>query len=181
MPVKFQFTDQRLRAWVLCRQVYSSIFRCEDVVFSKVGLSSQKHAILMAINYIHGPATVSGVANWIDRTPNGVSMIVDRMVKDGLVERLSDLPDRRAVRLVITKKGKAIFKQATMLGWGLIQEVLSSLTDEEISTLNSLFDKVRGKAFEYLNPGKGLKEVKTSEAKDMPRFLAEMAQHQSLG
>jgi DNA-binding MarR family transcriptional regulator len=181
MSVKFQFIDQRLKAWVLCRQVYNVVSRCEDTVFSKVGLSSQKHAILMAISYIQGPATVSGVANWIDRTPNGVSMIVDRMVKDDLVQRVSDLPDRRAVRLVITKKGKAIFKQATMLGWELIQEVLSGLSDEEISTLNSLFDKVRGKAFEYLNPGRYLKEVKTREAEDMPRFLEEMARYRSLG
>ena len=163
MPVKFQFADQRHRTWILCHQAHNSVSRCDDAVFSKLGLSSQKHAVLMAISFIHGPPTVSAVAHWLDRNPNGISMLVDRMVKDGLVQRISDLPDRRAVRLVITRKGKDIFNQATVLGWELIQDILSCLSDEDMRTLSNLLDRMRGKAFEYLNPGKELEEVKTKK------------------
>ncbi len=181
MPVKFQFTDQKLKAWVLCHQAHNSVSRCEDVVFAKVGLTSQKLSVFMAIAYMDGPATVSSVAHYLDRNANGVSMIIDRMAKDGLVESKRDLPDRRAVRLVITKKVKEIFEQATMLGWELIEEVLSCLSDEDIVKLNSLLDRVRSKAFEYLYPGKELEEVQTQnkETVTMSRFLAKMARHRA--
>ena len=164
MPVKFQFTNQRLTTWILCRQTYNLVFKCEDTVFAKAGLTTQKHAVLAAVNYIDDPVTVTEVAHWLDRNPNGISTLVDRMEKDGLVERARDLRDRRSVRLVMTRKGKDIFEQATISGWELVQEILSGLSDEDIRTLNSLFERMREKAFEYLNPGKVMEEIKTKKA-----------------
>ena len=161
MPVKFQFTNQRLMTWLLFRQCYNSVFKCEDAVFAKAGLTTQKHAVLAAVNYIDNPVTVTEVAHWLDRNPNGISMLVDRMEKDGLVNRVRDLRDRRSVRLVMTRKGKDLFEQATIAGWELVQEILSHLSDEDIRTLNSLLDRMREKAFEYLNPGEVMEEIKT--------------------
>ncbi len=160
MPVKFQFTNQRLMTWLLCRQTYNLVFKCEDAVFVKAGLTTQKHAVLAAVNYIDDPVTVTEVANWLDRNPNGISTLVDRMEKDCLVKRIRNLRDRRSVRLIMTRKGKDIFEQATISGWELTQEILSCLSDEDVRTLNSLFERLREKAFEYLNPGKVMEEIK---------------------
>ena len=174
MPVKFQFMDQRLQTWLLCHQTYDSVYRCEEAVFAREGLSTQQHAVLMAIKYIKGPVTVSELAHWLERNQNGISTLVDRMVKDGLVIRKRELPDRRSVRLVMTKKGKDILEQATMSGWELVQEILSCLSDEDMRTLNSTLERMREKALGYLNPDKSLEEIKTDEVKNMPRFLARM-------
>ena len=174
MPVNFQFMDQRLQTWPLCHQTYDSIYRCEEAVFAKKGLSTQQHAVLIAIKHIERPVTVSELAHWLERNQNGISTLVDRMVKDGLVSRKRDLPDRRSVRLVMTKKGKDLMEQATMSGWELVQEILSCLSDEDLRTLNGTLERMREKAFGYLNPDKSLEEVKTDEAKNMPRFLARM-------
>lgn len=179
MPVKFQFTDQRLKTWLLCHQTYDSVFKCEEAVFAKEGLTTQQHAVLIAIKYIDDPVTVSEVAHWLDRNPNGISMLVDRMVRDGLVKRTRDLRDRRSVRLSMTNKGKGILEQATMSGWELVQEILSDLSDEDLRTFSSILERMRGKAFEYLNPGESLEEVKTKKAQDMPRFLARMKRRSS--
>ena len=160
MPVKFQFANQRLKAWILCRQTYNLVYKCEDAVFAKAGLTTQKHAVLAAVNYIDDPVTVTEVAHWLDRNPNGISTLVDRMEKDGLVKRARDLRDRRAVRLVMTRKGNDIFKQATISGWELVQEILSCLSDEDIRTLNSLLDRMREKAFEYHSPGEVIEKIK---------------------
>ncbi len=174
MPVKFQLSDQRLKTWLLCHQAYDSVFKCEEAVFAKEGLTTQQHAVLIAIKYIDDPVTVSEVAHWLDRNPNGISMLVDRMVRDGLVKRTRDLRDRRSVRLSMTNKGKEILEQATMSGWELVQEILSCLSDEDLRTFNSILERMREKAFEYLNPGESLEEVKTKESQDIPRFLARM-------
>ena len=177
MPVKFKLSDQRLKTWLLCHQTYASVFKCEEAVFAKEGLTTQQHAVLIAIKHIDDPVTVSVVAHWLDRNPNGISMLIDRMEKDGLVKRSRDLRDRRSVRLVMTKMGKDILEQATISGWELVQEILSGLSEEDLRTFNSTLERMREKAFEYLNPGESLEEVKTKKAHDMPRFLARMARH----
>jgi MarR family 2-MHQ and catechol resistance regulon transcriptional repressor len=174
MPVKFLFDEPRLKAWLLCRQTYNLVLKCEDAVFAKVGLTTQQHAVLMAIKYIRNPVTPSDIAHWLDRNTNSISLIVDRMEKDGLVKRVRDLRDRRSLRLVMTSKGKEIFGQATMIGWVLVQEILSCLTEEDLETLGNLMERIRGKAFEYINPGKTIEVIKTNEAVAMPRFLAKM-------
>lgn len=174
MPVKFQFMNQRLQTWLLCHQTYNSVYRCEETVFAREGLSTQQHAVLMAIQYMQGPVTITGLAHWLDRNQNGISALVYRMEKDGFVRREKDLPDRRSARLVMTEKGKNIFEQATMSGWNLIQEILSSLSDEDLLTLNGILERMREKAFKYLNPDKSLEKIETAKAevRDMPRYLS---------
>lgn len=179
MPVQFDFMDQRLQTWLMCHQTYDSVFKCEESVFSKFGLSTQKHAVMMALKYIEGPVTVTELANWLDRNQNGISALVERMVKDGLITRKRDLTDRRAARLVMTKKGRDLMEQATISGWKLVQDVLSGLSDEDLRALNNILGKMRSNAFEYLNPGKVMDTVKTDEAKNMPRFLARVKEQEA--
>jgi DNA-binding MarR family transcriptional regulator len=53
--------------------------------FIQVGLTTRKHAVLFALRNLKSPVTVPDVARWLDCNPNGISMLVDRMVKDGLL------------------------------------------------------------------------------------------------
>jgi DNA-binding MarR family transcriptional regulator len=55
--------------------------------------------------------TQTDIANWLDRDTTSITLIIDRMSKEGLVERIRDLKDRRAVRVIITPKGEEIFQQ----------------------------------------------------------------------
>ena len=63
-----------------------------------------------------------------------------------------------------------------MLGWQLVQEILQGLPEEDLRSLIGLLEAVRGRAFDYLYPGKVMKEVKVvDEPERMARFLARMA------
>ncbi len=170
MPVKFAFGNPILGAWALYRQTYNSITRCEEALFAKLGLTPQQYMVLLAIKYIHGPVTPTDVANWLDRNTNSITLIVDRMEKDGLVTRVRDLPDRRALRLVITPKGKEAFDRATGPGWELIQEIMSCFSEEELKTFIRLLGKMRGKTFEYLNI-REVEEVQAKDAENIARLL----------
>lgn len=179
MPVKFQFMDQKLQTWLLCHQTYDSVYKCEEAVFAREGLSTQQHSVLMAIKYIEGPVTISELAHWLERNQNGISTLVERMVKDGLISRKRDLPDRRSVRLAMTKKGKDLLERSTVSGWELVQEILSCLSDKELRMMNDMMERMREKAFGYLNPDKSLEEVKTDNTKNMSGFLARMKKRRS--
>lgn len=177
MPVKFAFNESRLLAWLLCHQCHNLVSRCEEVVFAKTGITPEQHAVLMAIKYINDPVKPTDVARWLDRNPNSISLMIERMEKRGLVRRTRGLPDRRSVRLVMTKKGERILDRATVPGWKLIQEILSDFSEGELQTLVRLLEKIREKAFHYLQPGDVMEEIRVNEEQNMARFLSKITKY----
>jgi DNA-binding MarR family transcriptional regulator len=173
MPVKFVLNEPRLETWILCHQTYNLVSKCEEAAFAETGLTPQQHGVLLAIKYIKGPATPTTLAHWLDRKTNSISMIVNRMERAGLVKGARDRQDRRSLRLVTTRKGKGKLEQATKSGWELIERLLSGFSDEELQTFIRLMEKLRGKAFEELTPGKAMDEVQTS-SQDFLHFLARL-------
>jgi hypothetical protein len=49
MPVKFEFENLDKGSWILLRQVYNLVSRCEDKVFSEYEVTTEQHAVLMAM------------------------------------------------------------------------------------------------------------------------------------
>ena len=172
MSGKFLFKQPEHRLWVLCHQTHNLATKCEEKALTAAGLTPQQFGVMIAIKNIKPPVTPTEVAKWLDRSTNSVSMIVDRMERDGLVRRRRDVRDRRSLRLVITKKGEEPFKQALGPAWELIEHVLSGLTSEERQILNELMDKMREKAYQYLNPEASLEVVPTNDERNIARFVA---------
>ena len=179
MPVKFGFDNPLLKTWLLIHQTYNLVLRCEDAVFAKEGLTTEHHSVLMAIKFIGSQATVTDVARWLDRKANTISLLADRMEKRGLLRRARDLRDRRLVRLVMTTEGEEVFERATIAGWELVQQMLSSLSEKEQLVLSDLLEVVRQRAFEYLSPGETMEEIQVDERRNMARFMLAIRRHKA--
>jgi DNA-binding MarR family transcriptional regulator len=179
MPVKFKFEDPYKGAWILLRQTYNLILKCEDKVFSEYGLTTEQHAVLMAVKHISGPVRITDIARWLDRSVNSVSMIIDRMVKAGLVKRVRDRKDRRTVFVTMTSKAEKDFVMASVAGWELIQEILSPLSDEDRLTLIRLLETLRDKTYDYLGSGGVVEEVRGGEAWNLAQFMKQAAEYES--
>ncbi|MGD9116280.1 MAG: MarR family transcriptional regulator [Dehalococcoidia bacterium] len=170
MAVKFGVDSPLLSTWLLIHQTYNLVLKCEDAVFAKEGLTTEHHAVLMAIKLIGSQAIVTDVARFLDRSPNTISLIADRMEKRGLIKKMRDLRDRRLVRLVITSEGNKVFEGANIASWELMRQILSPLSEKEQLVLSDLLETVRQKAFGYLSPGESIKEIQVEECKNMSRF-----------
>jgi len=94
-------------------------------------------------------------------------MIIDRMVKAGLVKRTRDRRDRRTVFVTMTGKAEEAYLPATAAGWGLIQKILSPLSDEDKRTLIKLLETLRDKTYDYLEPGGSVEEVRINGTENM--------------
>jgi DNA-binding MarR family transcriptional regulator len=174
MPVKFAIKIPQLAVWMLLHQTYYSILKCEDELFTQVDLTTQQHNILLAIKYINGPATPTQIANWVDRNLNTVTLIVDRMHKNGLVKRARDMDDRRSFRLILTEKGDAYLNRGTKSAITLIKRLLENLSDDELQTLETLLAKVRLQAIQHHRKDNILREVTTREDPEVVNsFLAQ--------
>lgn len=73
------------------------------------------------------------------------SRIVDRLVAKGLVSKKVSRTDKRLVEVKITPRGKTLLTKLDKRNKQM-DDILSSLNDTELKTLNKLLDKMRGSA-----------------------------------
>jgi DNA-binding MarR family transcriptional regulator len=77
----------------------------------------------------------------IDRTTMGG--LIDRLEKEGLVARRIHPDDRRAYKICLTDKGKALEPELTPLAVRAQSNFISKLDQQETETLKSLLEKIR--------------------------------------
>jgi DNA-binding MarR family transcriptional regulator len=177
MTVNSKFEILNLRLWRLVYQTYTLLKKCEDQIFEEHGLTTEQYGVLVAMEYLGSPIRITDIARWLERSTNSVSMIIDRMVKAGLVNRVRDRADRRVVRLVITSKGENALKPATLAGWNFIQKIMSPLSDEDRYTFARLHETLEYEIFKYLNPGEDVEERVRDEAKQHANLMERLVQY----
>jgi len=86
--------------------------------------------------------SMSQVADELKITSPGATMVVDRLVESGELERMSDPSDRRVIRLKITDSGKKVLKEGVHVVRACIDKRLSKLSKAEQSKLSALLNKI---------------------------------------
>jgi DNA-binding MarR family transcriptional regulator len=80
----------------------------------------------------------------MDITAITLTGLLDRMERDGWVERRLDASDRRAKRIYLTDKVAPVMKELRTLAREVRMAALRGLSETEQQTLMSLLLKVRG-------------------------------------
>jgi len=179
MAINVRSENLALRVWFIMHRTRDVLSRCEDKVFSKYGLTAEQYSVLATMKSLEGPIRITDVARWLERSTNSVSMIIDRMVKAGLVKRARDRSDRRAVRLVITSKAEEALKPATLAAFDFIQEVTSPLSHEDKRTFVNLHEMVKYKACQCLDPDVDIEEMKSNDITNQPDLMNRLCQYLS--
>jgi hypothetical protein len=86
-------------------------------------------------------------------------MLVDRMVKAGLVKRTRDRKDRRAVFVSMTDKGKEAVEPAVPAGWEFINRLLSPLSHDDQLALADMLETIKCELTSYLNPEMDMAQI----------------------
>lgn len=157
-----------VRLWLLLHRVRDTINSCEDSIFSEYGLTMEQFSVLYAIKSCNSHLRLAKLARLLERSPNTVSMLVDRMVKAGLVRRTRERIDRRAIRVSLTDKGKNAIELASPVGWEFIQQILSRLSYNDKEALATMLEIVKCEAFTYLNPEVDMERVIENSSTNQP-------------
>ena len=106
---------------------------------------------LHVLRFLHhqGKTSLSEVGNHFHIAKPNMTSLVDRLLEDGLVERVRDEEDRRVVHISLLPKGVVFLKnQKTIIKNG-IKETLLQLSESElkelsgaVSTMKTLFQKL---------------------------------------
>jgi DNA-binding MarR family transcriptional regulator len=176
MAVNSESERTVLRLWLLLRRVGDALGLCQDLVYSKYGLTSEQIGVLAAIKS-RGPLRPIDLASILERSPNSMSMIVDRMVKAGLVRRTRDRKDRRAVFVSMTDKAREAIEPAIPAGWQFIHKVLSPLSYDDQRALADMLETVKCELVGYLNPEMDMAEIAKESLTGDPNLYKRMAKN----
>jgi DNA-binding MarR family transcriptional regulator len=132
--------------------LYLLLLRTKDVIHKaredelwRGNISSSAEAgVLFLVEDLGQRATPAEISRHLFRRSHGISMLVGRMEKRGLVRKVKDLHRKNLVRVELTEKGQQACKYAAKLE--SIHRIMSSLSRKEHRQLSSLLQKLCEKA-----------------------------------
>ncbi|GAC43478.1 MarR family transcriptional regulator [Paenibacillus popilliae] len=114
----------------------------------ELGLTMAQYSLLNVIER-RGPGKVSMLAEQLGVTSSAVTVMIDRLLDSGLVDRYPDKSDRRVVLVSITEAGLRLLRQAQDRSRRTLTAYLSLLEEDELEQMVSLSEKLAAQALVY--------------------------------
>jgi len=122
-------------------EFYDKISSWEHEEVKKSGLSpAQMHAIEIVGH--HQKLRMKELAEKMGITTGTLTVMVDRLEKNGLVARQPHPTDRRSYVIVLTDLGRDHFKEHHKMHYHLTEEITSSFNDTEIDNLKNYLERL---------------------------------------
>jgi MarR family 2-MHQ and catechol resistance regulon transcriptional repressor len=144
MGTKYKGSKDEVRAL----NAFIKLVRAADAVsgrleahFSAIGLTVSQFGVLEALYHL-GPLYQKDLAKKILKSTGNITMVVDNLEKQGLVERIRDEQDRRHYSVRITEQGAVLIKAFFPGHVARIVKEMSVLTGAEQEALGKLCKKV---------------------------------------
>jgi DNA-binding MarR family transcriptional regulator len=136
---------EELGAWRGLLRVHAGMTKALDAeLVREHGLPLSSYEVLLFLaDAPEGRLRMSELAEGVLLSRSGLTRLVDRMERDGLLRRERCEDDARGYNALITDKGRELFDQArrTHLD-GVRERFLSHLSPDELRTLARLWEKV---------------------------------------
>jgi DNA-binding MarR family transcriptional regulator len=103
-------------------------------------LTLSQYITLKKLHY--GTASASELAQAAELNPGAMTRLLDRLESAGLVQRAAHPSDRRALCIVLTARGKAIWPELEACADRVRERALAELDDKQRTELVSMLEQV---------------------------------------
>ena len=110
---------------------------------AEYGITATQLTVLKLLHAIGG-LSLSKLSSEIRAHNSTVTGIVDRMERDGLVERVQSAEDRRVWNIDLTPRGRELAKKIDVAPWETLRGALDALDDKERKQLVTILSKLAG-------------------------------------
>ncbi len=131
-------------------ELYNTIFDAlrkvlypEELIDMDLSLSKTELMTLLQVER-NGEIIMSQIANFINIPMSTATGVIERLVRQGYIERARSESDRRIVTIRLTGEGKRLAEEIKGSLIGFAGQVLNELTDEEKELLLRIIGKVTG-------------------------------------
>lgn len=134
------------------QQAYLNLVRTAEVLgqrvgdlMSRYGLSGKQYNVLRSLRRGGaGGLSVSQISEQMTDPRADVTRLLDRLVRDGLVDRQPDQTDRRSVRAYLTEAGSKLLAEIDGPLLETHRQQFAHMSPAEIEQLAALLKKARG-------------------------------------
>ena len=121
----------------------------------EIGLTMPQMVTLLAI-HDSGSCRMGTLAELTQQSGGTLTGIVDRLIDDGLIERVRSAEDRRVIEVTLTPRGRSRVEGVLVARRGDIQHILAGFDDRELEQFEILLTR-------FLNGLHGTPEIKAPE------------------
>src|SRR6516162_9437178 len=138
-------SDAEFRAWHGTLLFTNTTTRALDEALSEAhGISVKEFDVLITLfNAPDGQLRMAELAERVVLSPSGVTHLVTRLERDGLVQRVVDESDRRSFFAALTPAGRQRLRDARPTHNEVVREHLTRrLTPNQLNALGALWEKI---------------------------------------
>jgi DNA-binding MarR family transcriptional regulator len=107
-------------------------------------LTGQQFVMLHFISK-HGPCKVTDLAEKMEVKPSAITVMIDRLIAQEVVQRRHDDKDRRVVLIDMTDRGHDVLQQLQQLRKQIIGSYLKDLDTQKLDIFLEVFEQIAGK------------------------------------
>jgi MarR family 2-MHQ and catechol resistance regulon transcriptional repressor len=133
--------DVALTMWVKLARAFSVLNRRTDEHIRSFGLTQPQFGAFECLGH-KGPLTLGELCRKQLVSGGNMTVVIDHLERDGLVERVRSTEDRRAIQVHMTPKGEALFKKVFPEHAAFVGDLASVLTEKEQLQLGDLCKKL---------------------------------------
>jgi MarR family 2-MHQ and catechol resistance regulon transcriptional repressor len=138
-----ELSDLNLKLLIALSRTTQGVHKREHRTIKEGGLTVSQFAVL-EILYHKGDLRICEILEKALATGGNMTVVIDNLVRDGLVRRCIDPSDRRVNLISITEKGRELIGSIFPKHLENINEIFSVLTEEEKHNLINLLKKLSG-------------------------------------
>jgi DNA-binding MarR family transcriptional regulator len=134
-----------LRGWT---HTFMRRMMSESVRYARdAGLSMQQFSALYILHHDTGRG-VSHLADHLGVSSAAASQMIERLVQQGLLDRVEDPADRRVRQIVLSVQGRELIEKNVHARRGWIEALVRALSPEEQASIAAALDRLTEAALE---------------------------------
>jgi len=111
--------------------------------YEKFKLSEPKFFVLLLLNEAEEGIPLIEIGNIMLVSRANITTLIERMVRDGFVEKRKNSDDKRSTKAYITEAGRKLFYEVADIHKEFSHRLVNALDEEEKESLNKLLGKVQ--------------------------------------
>ena len=130
-----------LDTWIKLARAFTMVNRKSEESIRAFKLTSAQFAVIEALGHL-GDMSVGKLCKKMLVTGGNMTLVLDNLEKQELVERVRNPKDRRTLNIKLTAKGKELFEEIFVKHAEHIEKTMSVLSEEEQLHLGTLLKKL---------------------------------------
>lgn len=130
--------------YLLLRRTHDMLERYVESELNSQGTSSAQYGVLVNLFRMQ-PCSLTELSTKLFRTSGNITSLIDRMERDGLVERLDHPEDRRVTQVRLTERGAELLRSLRPHHRAFLSDLMNCYSDDELSRLTELLGRLKGK------------------------------------